>query len=210
MPTVRSRRGQALGVRGARPAKAPAPGLSGAPPLGSPVANTWLKTAMSMLFICFLIMCRAVEISLILFIYLDALCAGFSKKKKKCSFGETRFCFSFSEGGAEPPAGFWAPLWSDTDPQWRPGSRRRARPERRPLPPAQRPQLPESWPGGAGGMQMFGSGALPLHPTVQEAACPWKRGRPRSSARAPPASFPTCPKLNLKKSERREKKSKTL
>lgn len=98
-----------------------------------------------MLFICFLITCRAVEISLILFIYLDALCAGFSKKKKKCSFGETRFCFSFSEGGAEPPAGFWAPLWSDTDPQWRPGSRRLARPERRPLPPAQRPQLPESW-----------------------------------------------------------------
>lgn len=78
-----------------------------------------------MLFICFLITCRAVEISLILFIYLDTLCAGFSKKKKKCSFGETRFCFSFSEGGAEPPAGFWAPLWSDTDPQWRPGSRRR-------------------------------------------------------------------------------------
>lgn len=78
-----------------------------------------------MLFICFLITCRAVEISLILFIYLDALCAGLSKKKKKCSFGETRFCFSFSEGGAEPPAGFWAPLWSDTDPQWRPGSRRR-------------------------------------------------------------------------------------
>lgn len=35
-----------------------------------------------MLFICFLITYRAVEISLILFIYLDALCAGFSKKKK--------------------------------------------------------------------------------------------------------------------------------
>lgn len=95
MPTVRSRREQALGVRGARPAKAPAPGLSGAPPLGSPVANTWLKTAMSMLFICFLITCRAVEISLILFIYLDALCAGFSKKKKKMFFWRNTFLLFF-------------------------------------------------------------------------------------------------------------------
>lgn len=102
MPTVRSRRGQALGVQGARPAKAPAPGLSGAPPLGSPVANTWLKTAMSMLFICFLITCRAVEISLILFIYLDALCAGFSKKKKKMFFWRNTFLLFFlrRRGGA--------------------------------------------------------------------------------------------------------------
>lgn len=55
-----------------------------------------------MLFICFLITCRAVEISLILFIYLDALCAGFSKKKKKMFFWRNTFLLFFfrRRGGA--------------------------------------------------------------------------------------------------------------
>lgn len=110
---------------------------------------------------------------------------------------------------------FGLSLWSDTDPQWRPG-----------LP---APSRGQSWPAhfllpsthscrshdrvglrGAGGCRCLGPGPCLCTPPLRRRLAPEQEAGPARSACAPLASFPTCPKLNLKKREKSKAKQKSL